>query len=429
MTAPAIEPVAPSAPRPRARTSLGVLEALAGPGITVHQGRCVEVRNRNTTCQLCASACTSGAISFDDGCLNVEAARCIACGTCATVCPTCAIESTDPTDEELLDACVAAARANGGRATIACARTLVDVSERYDAERVACVTCLGRVDESLLAGLAAAGVTGMTLVAAGCDACEHVRGREVCAEVVASAATLLGAWGRGLPVTFADELPADALLPEGERGEGVFDPRRAGVMRRARAAELGARAATNERAAGAGGPAVQDVADAADVPAEPPASVPASAVLKVGRDGTLPHHIPTRRGRLLEALASIGEPVDEPVATRLWASVFIDTERCGSCRLCAVFCPTGALRKFDDRRTATFGVEHEPGKCVKCRCCEDVCPERAITIVDEVYPSDLASGHVERFEMRPRDIEPGRPDALVKRMRNVLSTSQYVNFA
>ena len=109
--------------------------------------------------------------------------------------------------------------------------------------------------------------------------------------------------------------------------------------------------------------------------------------------------------------------------------MFIDTERCGSCRLCAVFCPTGALRKFDDRRTATFGVEHEPGKCVKCHCCEDVCPERAITIVDEVYPSDLSSGHTERFEMRPRDIEPGRPDAVVKRMRNLLSASQYVNFA
>ncbi|MBS5450715.1 MAG: 4Fe-4S binding protein [Coriobacteriia bacterium] len=417
MTVPAIETAAP-----RVRTSLGVLEALTGPGITVHQGRCVEVRNRHTTCRLCADACTSGAISFDGGCLAVDASRCIACGTCATVCPTCAIESTDPTDDELLAGCVAAAQANEGRATIACARTLVDVSDRYDPDRVACVTCLGRVDESLLAGLAAAGVAGVTLVGAGCDACEHARGREVCDEVVASADALLRTWGRELPVSFAEELPADALLAEDACGAGVFDPRRAGVMRRARAAELGVRAAMAERE-----PAADEASQAADASAEKP--VPASAVLKVGRDGTLPHHVPTRRGRLLEALAGIGEPAEEPVATRLWASVFIDTERCGSCRLCAVFCPTGALRKFDDRRTATFGVEHEPGKCVKCHCCEDVCPERAITIVDEVYPSDLSSGHTERFEMRPRDIEPGRPDAVVKRMRNLLSASQYVNFA
>ena len=94
---------------------LGLLEQLQSADITVHQGRCAVVRNRNATCMKCADVCTSGCISYDDNELVIEPERCIGCGTCATVCPTCALEAHRPNDAELLQACRAAADVADGQ--------------------------------------------------------------------------------------------------------------------------------------------------------------------------------------------------------------------------------------------------------------------------------------------------------------------------
>ena len=51
---------------------LGLLEQLQSADITVHQGRCAIVRNRNATCMKCADVCTSGCISYDDNELVIE---------------------------------------------------------------------------------------------------------------------------------------------------------------------------------------------------------------------------------------------------------------------------------------------------------------------------------------------------------------------
>ena len=63
----------------------------------------------------------------------------------------------------------------------------------------------------------------------------------------------------------------------------------------------------------------------------------------VQADGTLPHFVPERRLRLFNSLKALGTPAAPTVTTRLWGQVTIDTELCRSCRMCTVFCPTGAL--------------------------------------------------------------------------------------
>ena len=87
---------------PSAKNFLGLLEKLQSADITVHQNRCAVVRNRNATCMKCAEVCTSGCISYNDNELIVSPEKCIGCGTCATVCPTCALEAHRPNDAELL---------------------------------------------------------------------------------------------------------------------------------------------------------------------------------------------------------------------------------------------------------------------------------------------------------------------------------------
>lgn len=121
------------------------------------------------------------------------------------------------------------------------------------------------------------------------------------------------------------------------------------------------------------------------------------------KDGTLPHFIPDRRERLLDALAQLGEPEGDKLETRLWGAVVIDGTKCVSCRMCATFCPTGAIAKFDDA-DGTLGVTHAPGDCVKCGSCRDVCPADAITLLDAVPASWLTGGNRHRYVMTPRPV-------------------------
>lgn len=382
------------------RNILGVLERLDGANVRVHQMRCVDVRNRNAGCHACADACVSGAIGLADGVLRVEPSLCIGCGTCATVCPTCALEACEPDDDALHERCLAASRVNGGEMVAVCSRVAEAEAGRLDESRCVEVACLGRIDESLLICLAAEGCESVRLVDRGCERCSHVVGARVAERVCAGAAELLEAWSAPMEIGLVEEVPASVRL----EGPGLHD----------KPAPKSAEYAECPVCVEPDGAEAQPVA---------------GRFQKVGRDGTLAHHVPTRRGRLLKALERLGEPVPASITTRLWGTVDIDVEACGSCRMCAVFCPTGALSKFDDRSDGTFGIDHVPADCVKCRCCEAVCPRHAVHIAEEVFAPDIVDGHRERFEMRPPEIAVGKPTTVVNKMRRLLSGSQYVNFA
>ena len=409
-------------------------EAVDGEAIRVHRERCAKVRNRNVECLKCAAACTSGCIALVDGELVLDAAQCVGCGTCATVCPTCALEALNPSDAELKTACLSAVR--DGEAVIACSQMEAALGDRLAAGACASVVCAGRVDESLLAALAAEGVSRATVLCGRCDRCAQRHGLEVAELVAETARVLLGAWGSSMDIVVTDEVPegvlAGGVSAEAARAacddffaeERACEPVRAeeSFAELADAADSGEAFAVSPDAACAAAPGASapsapvslssPEAEAADVTAGPGMRFywnsghsrrVAAHSLHVMRDGTLPHFVPDRRERLLDALAALGEPAASSIECRLAGAVVIDATRCDSCRMCATFCPTGAIRKFDDADGA-IGVEHAPSDCVKCRSCQDVCRNDAITVIDTVPTRWLLGGETHRYTMTPRAV-------------------------
>ena len=357
--------------------------AVDSGAIRVHRERCAKVRNRNVDCLKCAAACTSGCISLEDGELVIDASKCVGCGTCATVCPTCALESLNPSDAELKAACLRAVR--GDEVVIACSQMEAALGDLLVPGAAASVVCAGRVDESLLAGLAADGIGRVTVLCGDCDHCAQRHGRDTAELVTETARQVLGAWGNDLEVVVTDVPPVSVLASGADEAAG--EVARAAYFAKERSC-LPIREAEGVRVGSSAGE---------DAPKHTAHS------LHVMKDGTLPHFIPDRRERLLDALAQLGEPAGGKLATRLWGAVVIDGTKCVSCRMCATFCPTGAIAKFDDA-DGTLGVTHTPGDCVKCGSCRDVCPADAITLLDAVPASWLTGGNRHRYVMTPRPV-------------------------
>lgn len=432
---------------------LGLFEKLESQSLAVEPHRCVVVRNRNARCRRCAEACPAGAIAVEGNDLVVAPERCVGCGICATVCPTAALEPKKPGDKELLRAAVAAMQANDGVVVIMDAVMQAAAEGKYDSAKVTVVKNLGRVDESLIAVLVAGGATSIVLVAgpvedasvkesapvgigdkvmegaasddgqggsptndvastqdaAIADAAEAAEAApDRVAELVRdTAALLLEVWGSDVPVKLTTKLPRSVRQTE----PAEFDAGRRGFFATMRDEARSAAAITAEH--------VVREKLGADEPEEP-------KFAKVTDDGTLPHFLPERRGRLLLALSNLGEPADVMIDTRLLGHVIIDEGKCISCQMCATFCPTEAIRKFGDAETAPdtgkpFGIDHFTGRCVQCRCCEDICPTGALALSTDVFAADITKrSRSERIKMRPRARKVNDPKSIVHAMSDLL---------
>ena len=420
------------------------LQALQSDHVHVCQERCLLVRNRNAECLRCAQACTSGCISYNEQTkmIDIDQARCVGCGTCATACPTCALEARDPNDTELL-ACLQ------GALTTSTSKRIAIVCEKAGIAHNECtvrLTCLGRIDESALIQLAAWGAREVTLTCGACNACEHKPGRTVVEEVCESANTLLGLWDGTMHVELKEVGPAaepTGLPAQETRADRTATHGKIAQVDQQIQTACADRTATQSaieqvnqliQSAGAGKVAEHDTAtrdgDRPNLSAEASDDKAAATDqvdrplkrLKVMADGTLPHFVPDRRERLLVALADLGEgPMDSQAMarTRLWGHVVIDTDKCTSCRMCATFCPTGAIVKFD-APDGTFGIDHYAADCVKCLCCQTICRSQAIVVEDTVPANMLVNAVPERHVMHPVRVPKGGVHSIMNSMRDLL---------
>lgn len=405
---------------------INLIDEMNSPLLAVEPQRCVLVRHRNGECLRCAAVCTTGAISLGEEGIVVSPEKCIGCGTCASACPTGCLTAADPTDEELFGAVEAALAENEGRVAIACERAFAMASGNRmkrdscdatapsfvpgkiagatsDGRPLVGVVCLGRVDESLLVEATARGARSIQLISGPCESCPHRCGGALSDEIIVSAETLLAALETPSPI--------DRI-----RLQHASDTRE--ILRLQPTAS--AQDDTNAANAATVADASEDCLSESGYPVAPPTGESQQdsrepQFAHVQADGTLPHFVPERRLRLFNSLKALGTSAAPTVTTRLWGQVTIDTELCRSCRMCTVFCPTGALTRFDAANDA-FGVEHRSALCMQCRLCETICPEQAITVAEEVSADEFLSGKKFRFTMQPIGWNPGAEDSIASRM-------------
>jgi ferredoxin len=301
------------------------------------------------------------------------------------MCPTAAIEAINPSDNELLKSSVEVLQNTQEAPVFICCQVHDQQKNTYDKSKVIEVACLGRLEETELIALMAFGAPSIDLVRADCSQCENKTGAKTIAKIQASLTTLLSAWDQPNTITVKDTLPDSVLLAGGDHQQGES------------AVGLSRRDFFKQIKTGAQNAAV-DVASAT-VLAQPERPDIETQVIKVLRDGNLPHFIPSRRERMLSHLEKFGEPVLDTIETRLWGHVTIESDLCQSCRMCATFCPTGALSSFEDT-DGTCGVEHYPADCVQCRLCQDTCSMDALTLSSTVPLRDLVEGKIIRYLMK-----------------------------
>ena len=363
------------------------LNLLSEESISVDLRRCITFRNRNAKCHRCADVCVSGCIEYKDEAFSVHPQLCVGCGTCATVCPTAALEILHPDDESLYRSIVG----NSGEqkhAVIACSEACSAAFgsiEQIDAF----VRCLGRVDECLLISLAATGYVRVSLLCGDCPSCALASGENETRAVCDTTNRVLGAWGvndfceiRVLDQECCAEKPsaADAFTVHSDSSDATLNNAR-----------------QSHRMTG---------------------------YAHVGSDGTLSHVVPERRERLLSALQELGEPIHAQLNVSLFGDIRIDMNACVSCQMCAVFCPTAAIKKLGDYGDEEFGIIHSVGECVKCRSCEQICHVDALKVIDTVQTQDIITGATKRYLMKPRKVIPNDPHQTMHAMRERLGVEQ-----
>ena len=352
---------------------MSVAEALEKSPVVVVRDNCVAVRNRNAACRRCVDACPADAIDVCGNELTLHTSLCNSCGACTVACPTEALVSVAPTSTSMLQSATAALEVAGNRAVFACAR--IASKHLADPASFTEVPCLSRVDETTMLSLAVLGAERVLLVDGDCSTCKY-RDCAVHADVaVAFARELLDAQGCAVPVERTTGFPDDLKIQD---TGGMFGTTRRGFFSEAvgAAKETAMTAARTTMAQELG----LDVGE-----------VGLGERLRVTESGTLPLIRSPRHEAAINALDALGQSQVEFIDSRLFGSVTIDTQRCNSCNMCSVFCPTGALKRdeADSLGAPLRYLEFSACECVQCGLCVDVCWKGALTLSSQVNTDQL----------------------------------------
>lgn len=386
----------------------------------LHEKRCLSERDLSASCTVCADACPTHAIVVgaerpavdplaSHGSVNpmgptgprIDEDACVRCGRCIVTCPTAALVAAAPLDDQaLLDAAARIGVAAGARMTgeegndldaddptddvaddspsatetlscgFACERAAEKL--RIDSRRVAVLPCLAWIDEAVLVHAAVSGARLISLLTAPCASCAHAGAVADLSRTVENAQRVLDTWGIEAAIDLTTESPSH--LHAAPDAEAVGELSRRGLFSQARSALIDA--------------------------ASEAATAQVEALVGASTDGRTADPEPDRRRwQLLDDLhaAELPEGGTSVVPRVLAPRVDIAVDGCSGCALCAVFCPTGALRKTGKGSGGTTLLEFDAALCRDCGVCTDTCRYGAISREEALTADEL-------FALEPREI-------------------------
>ena len=371
-----------------------VLEALwrvERTAIETHVDLCCRNRHRLSTCTRCVDACPAGALELDDG-LQIDLDQCRQCGICATVCPTGALEARAPSNEQLLEA-VRTFLVKNRVVVFSCPRNAECLDGRAD--ETVHVPCLGRLDESVLVGTATAGAEAIYLMDTTCETCQFLEGHQVAQETSSRASQLLEAIGVPVPITLVSTMPEERPAVTDAEESGPFMSRRAFFREFFReTSRVGAALVTPE-----------EQEELVETGVRQPSAT-----------------LPAKRRLVLNSLWNNAETAagDATTPAGLWNSVQVG-EDCSVCQMCAYFCPTGALSKYE--QDGNKGISFRAASCVACNLCVDTCYKKAVSVADQVTMERILDDSVVMLALRQAgasEPQPGSTDKMEAAIRAAL---------
>jgi len=320
---------------------------LSQPHLVVNPELCLRSCHKKSRCRLCSERCPAGAISLGES-PRIDHSLCSGCGVCVNLCPTDVFHLRDLPYEFLL-----AQVKKGEVAEFTCSLSASNESSLK-------VPCLGYLNEAVFVGAINYGAQAVKLNVARCKGCEHAPGLRVAVESMKRANRIMALFGLPRRVIAS----ARSLGDNHSFGESQLYSRREFLAYFQGKTKRQVATIINDRDSGG----------------ETVAAVRA----------TLEPKLPVKRALLLEHIKKLGKPVtDQTGADGLpFAQVKI-SNGCDGCGMCVTFCPTGALRSYEegDRQVIDFS----PGNCLACGLCAEICPQANITYSASVNPWDVVT--------------------------------------
>ncbi|RME48576.1 MAG: 4Fe-4S dicluster domain-containing protein [Chloroflexi bacterium] len=364
-----------------------ILDEFGGAPISVHGEYCLNTRHKDAGCRLCVDACPTEAIELRSAISpppappvkvatsqpvgpqqpHLDAERCVSCGLCLHSCPTDVFTQRGVPEGNLVQAI---SLLSENAVSLVCPQhgdpkmtaAPVDAVVRHK-------RCLASLSVSHLLEMSESGRRTIWLDDSPCAECPIGRAQPAIARTAETTNHLLEAFGSPAAI-HTHTSHRDGLQPK-PVPRPVIDGDQPAVSRRSfftALSQLGRRTAATV------------IAEALPAP-DTRGPVPV--------DQRLPHRIPASRERLYSQLKRLGTPSEAPVdsAGIPYADVIVDGDACSACRLCARFCPTGALRFVADEES--FVLYFRSTICIDCGICAVACPEDAVSFGPQLSPAAL----------------------------------------
>lgn len=352
-------------------------ELAAANTVTAIARRCNYVRNHNSKCDRCIKACKHDAIIKQIGYLEVSTKTCTGCAACIQACPATAFTTQNVDQNDIVLHAKKIAKHCGGVVCFVCAKNAVE--QNMDTSNAVVLPCLDYLDEYLLCGLFACGVSHIALFEPNCTDCTIDSSDPYINKVAKSAKTLLKEWNVEGKIKVFHEIP-DNLKKKHSHKNSIDAQNRRGAFAHAGASVLGY---------------VTENIDSMLATDEEKSKL---------KQSKKPKHIVVpiedvdsaktyRSVRMVALLRYIGMlPEGKTISSRFWNNIHIDEAKCKHCGACATFCPTRALRykqKDPSNVCSLATLIFRPELCTACNLCEDSCMSKALTTLSEIPASYL----------------------------------------